>query len=102
MKKMKNEVDTKTKDINPDLGYLDVKAIYSKKPQRLIYESNFLALDEVKINYDIGFIIGFALLGSYFTERNIYILVTSIAFLLYGGINLLRYILRRKNIFHRG
>jgi hypothetical protein len=94
---MNNEI----KDNNSDYGYLNVTAIYSKKPQKLIYESSFLALDEVKINYDLGFIIGFALLGSYVTEHNRVILWVSIAFILYGIGNLVRYIIKRRNILYR-
>jgi len=91
-------MNQKTNKINIGDDYVDIKAVYSRKPQRLVYASSLRILDEIKINYEIGFGIGFVLLGIILKEYNLILLISCLAFMVYSIANLIRYFIKRNRI----
>jgi len=83
---------------NGEINLDKVKATYQLDDITLVDSRKLDFANEVRLYYEISFGIGLALLGNLIANFNWYICSTTIIFLVFGIFNLIRYILKNKEL----
>lgn len=83
---------------NGELNLENLKATYKVDDIVLVDSRKLDFANEIRLYYEISFGVGLTLLGVILSEFNWYLFITTIIFLGFGIFNLIRYILKNKEL----